>query len=78
MSQIRKQADSFDIQVALQTLIRRAPAGGLFHAAEMETAQRNAFCLRLDPDGPIFTVEVRYGGALTSQRESVQRERERA
>lgn len=62
----RIEADSKDIAEKLMELIGKAPAGGLFHAAEVEKLNRNSFCLRLDPAGPIVTVSVQYGGAITS------------
>ena len=59
-----KTVDAFDIRNGLTTLVERAPAGGLFHDAVMEASARNAFCLRLTPGGPIYTVTITVGGAL--------------
>ena len=62
-----KNADSKDIRDKLIELIERAPAGGIFNDVQVESNMRNSLCLRLDPDGPIFTVEIRYGGVLRSR-----------
>lgn len=56
--------DVLAVRNGLQALIERAPAGGLFHAAEMEAAARNAFCLSLGPGEQIVTVTITVGGAI--------------
>ena len=61
----RINRDSLDIRNALMEAVKRAPAGGTFHNAEIESLHRNSFCIRLDENQPIFTVTVSYGGALT-------------
>jgi hypothetical protein len=58
--------DSLAIRDGLQALIQRAPAGGIFHDAKTEANRRNEFALRLEPGGPIYTVTVTYGGAITT------------
>ena len=60
-------AHTLDIRNALTDLIDRAPAGGFWHLAETEPSARNAFALQLVPGGPIFTVEIRAGGAITTR-----------
>jgi hypothetical protein len=57
--------DVKDIRDALIREIATAPAGGVFHDAQSEASRRNSFSLRLEPTGPIFTVTVTVGGAIT-------------
>jgi len=57
-------ASTLDIRNGLQRLIEMAPAGGLWTNAETQVNDRNSLCLRVEPDGPIFTIRVEYGGAL--------------
>jgi hypothetical protein len=60
----RVEADSLALRNGLADLVHAAPAGGLFHAVETDIVNRNSFALRLDPDGPIFTVTISYGGGI--------------
>ena len=65
----RIEASSLDIREELCNLIDHAPAGGVWHTAETQPLMRNSFNLRLDPAGPIFTVTVTYGGAMSTPSE---------
>ena len=60
----RINADSLEIKNALIEAVHRTPAGGVFHSVETDVVNRNSFALRLDADGPIFTVTVSYGGGI--------------
>lgn len=60
----RHEINSNDVREELLNLIENAE-GGVWDTARSETLMRNSFCLQLE-NGPIFTVTVTYGGALTS------------
>jgi hypothetical protein len=55
------ETDSLALRIALEAL-----AKGNLSNAETEPTARNAFALRVDPAGPIFTVTITYGGSLRS------------
>ena len=57
--------DPIQLRDGLQELVKKAPAGGLWTNAETQVHMRNSFCVQLDPEGPIYTVQISVGGALT-------------
>jgi hypothetical protein len=57
--------DTLDIREGLITLIESTDVDhDVFGQAEVAASLRNSFCLRLDPEGPIFTVTITVGGSL--------------
>jgi len=57
-------AKTSDIAAAVEQLVQKAPAGGLFTTVQTQRVHPNAFCMKLEDEGPIYTVRVEYGGAM--------------
>ena len=64
-------ASTLDIREELISLIDNAGLGeadGFWDDVEVEVNDRNSICLRVEADGPIFTLRIEYGGVLSGRR----------
>lgn len=60
-------ASTLDIRTELMNVLENLELGaadGFWDELEIQINDRNSFCLRVEPDGPIFTIRAEYGGVL--------------
>ena len=61
---MKRPVDVLDIRNALLQLVADADDGVLSDAVA-QPSMRNSFCVRLQENGPIYTVGIQVGGALS-------------